>query len=455
MTTTMKSTRALAPLLALLLAAGAGCEDTVNHDGAPKSKPPASGAPSATDTRPLYERLGGEASIGAVVDTFLANVAADPLIGKRFEGANLPRLRDLLVQQICAATGGPQMYKGRDMKTVHAGMGIVDAEFDALVADLGAALDKHGAGAREKRELLSALAPMRADIVERPPSPEERIAQLESRLSRAERAIDLLNQRLEAFAAADDGGAAGGKAPMAGKSGAAGKSGMEKPSMAKPPAEGGKTSMGGKSAMAGKSGAAEGGKKMSPKFDGFTAEEKALAADLIKRYTEAEAKQGEARGDLMGSKLEQTKFFAMDGSILDLKELEGKKKVVLVIMRGFAGTVCINCSTQTISLSDNIEAFRSRNAEVVLVYPGEAETLPTFLDAVRSLRDGFAPPFPVVLDVDLAAVRTFRIEGSLAKPTSLVLDEQGVVRYAYVGKQPADRPSVKDLLAALDGIDGK
>ena len=73
-----------------------------------------------------------------------------------------------------------------------------------------------------------------------------------------------------------------------------------------------------------------------------------------------------------------------------------------------------------------------------------------FIEAVQNLREGFTPPFPIVLDVDLAAVRAFRIDGSLAKPTSLIVDESGVVRYAYVGKQPADRPSAEDLLSALD-----
>jgi hypothetical protein len=53
------------------------------------------------------------------------------------------------------------------------------------------------------------------------------------------------------------------------------------------------------------------------------------------------------------------------------------------------------------------------------------------------------------------AIRMFDIAGSLAKPTSIVLDEQGLVRYVYIGQQPADRPSVKDLLAVIDGLDAK
>lgn len=56
---------------------------------------------------------------------------------------------------------------------------------------------------------------------------------------------------------------------------------------------------------------------------------------------------------------------------------------------------------------------------------------------------------PVALDVSLIAVRQLGIEDNLAKPTSLIIDKAGVVRYAYVGKTIADRPSVKDLLNEL------
>ena len=73
-----------------------------------------------------------------------------------------------LVDQICAASGGPCVYTGRDMRTAHAGMGISNADFDALVGDLVETLNKFKVPDREKNELLSVLGPMRKDIVERP-----------------------------------------------------------------------------------------------------------------------------------------------------------------------------------------------------------------------------------------------------------------------------------------------
>jgi hemoglobin len=47
------------------------------------------------------------------------------------------------------------------MKTTHAGMAIANEEFDALVTDLVASLNKYKVPEREQNELLSALAPMR------------------------------------------------------------------------------------------------------------------------------------------------------------------------------------------------------------------------------------------------------------------------------------------------------
>jgi hemoglobin len=113
----------------------------------------------------LYERLGKKDAITAVVDDFVGRVANDTRINGKFANANIPRLKMLLVEQICAASGGPCTYTGRDMKTTHAGMGVTGEQFDALVGDLVASLNKFKVPEREKNELLSALGPMKKDIV--------------------------------------------------------------------------------------------------------------------------------------------------------------------------------------------------------------------------------------------------------------------------------------------------
>ena len=118
----------------------------------------------------LYDRLGGKAAITAVVDDFIGRVAADTRINGRFTNANIPRLKTMLVDQICQASGGPCTYTGRDMKSAHAGMGISSSEFEDLVGDLVATLNKFKVPEREKNELLGSLGPMKSDIVEKPMS---------------------------------------------------------------------------------------------------------------------------------------------------------------------------------------------------------------------------------------------------------------------------------------------
>jgi hemoglobin len=113
----------------------------------------------------LYDRLGGLPAIQAVVDDFVANVAADTRINQQFAKTDIPKLKKNLVDQICQATGGPCKYTGLDMKTAHKGMNITDAQFNALVEDLVKSLDKFKVPDKEKNELLTALGGMKKDIV--------------------------------------------------------------------------------------------------------------------------------------------------------------------------------------------------------------------------------------------------------------------------------------------------
>lgn len=123
----------------------------------------------------LYERLGGEAALRAVVDDFVARTAANPKVNFTRKGTanewkatpeNVNHLKKMLVEFVGMATGGPQKYTGKSMKDVHKGMKITRDEFNALVADLRATLDKFKVPAKEQEELLKIVRSTYADIVE-------------------------------------------------------------------------------------------------------------------------------------------------------------------------------------------------------------------------------------------------------------------------------------------------
>jgi hypothetical protein len=72
----------------------------------------------------IYETIGGEAALVAVVDDFYARVLADPQLTGFFAGVSMPRLKGKQVEFFAAALGGPQAYQGPSMRQVHTGRGI-------------------------------------------------------------------------------------------------------------------------------------------------------------------------------------------------------------------------------------------------------------------------------------------------------------------------------------------
>src|SRR5262245_3031347 len=126
---------------------------------------PVASAPAPGPAKSLFDRLGGQPAINAVVDDFAGNVLNDPRINKKFAKTDAPRLLANLKDFVCNATGGPCQYNGLSMKAAHDHMRVTGGEFNALVEDLVKSLDKFNVGETEKKELLGALAGLRGDIV--------------------------------------------------------------------------------------------------------------------------------------------------------------------------------------------------------------------------------------------------------------------------------------------------
>jgi len=127
-------------------------------------------AQTAAPQPSLYKRLGGYDAIAAVTDDFIGRLATDKQLARFFAGHSedsLKKIRQHVVDQLCAATGGPCVYTGRDMKTSHKGMGITEADWNASVGHLVATLDKFKVPEREKKEVLGAVSALKKDIVEK------------------------------------------------------------------------------------------------------------------------------------------------------------------------------------------------------------------------------------------------------------------------------------------------
>jgi hemoglobin len=113
----------------------------------------------------LFDDIGGQSVLRAAVDRFADVVEADDRINFTFAETDISKFKELLFEQLCALSGGPCHYSGRDMRAAHEKLQITTAEFNALAEDLYLALGKVGVPYRQQNKLMALLAPMRRDIV--------------------------------------------------------------------------------------------------------------------------------------------------------------------------------------------------------------------------------------------------------------------------------------------------
>lgn len=159
---------------------------------------------------------------------------------------------------------------------------------------------------------------------------------------------------------------------------------------------------------------------------------------------------------LLGKVPPMTEFMSADGEPFSLKQHRGRK-VVLVLLRGYGGKICPYCVAQTRALcaDGSLQAFRERGTELEVVFPGGAEGLAGFQDAYGQLADDERSAYRMRYADAHDVAQTFDLVGEKVAPTTMILDLEGKVRFAYVGKSVEDRPSLKVLIAELDRIDNE
>jgi hemoglobin len=121
----------------------------------------------------LYHRIGGHDVLAVIIEDLMPRLTGDPTLRVYWKGKcrdSMRRDNQLLLEFLCMAFGGPARYLGRDMKTVHDGLGITVDEWDVFAKYTAATLDRLQIAEREKAEFLAAAESLKADIVETPGS---------------------------------------------------------------------------------------------------------------------------------------------------------------------------------------------------------------------------------------------------------------------------------------------
>ena len=100
-------------------------------------------------------------------------------------------------------------------------------------------------------------------------------------------------------------------------------------------------------------------------------------------------------------------------------------------------------------MRDSIAEFERRDAQLLAIAP----------DTLENARDFFQRheiPFPCLPDPDRAVYRQYDVKSAMVslgqRPGLFIVDREGVVRYAYLGWQQWEIPSVEETLRELDAL---
>ncbi|GAA0548082.1 group 1 truncated hemoglobin [Halorubrum ejinorense] len=116
----------------------------------------------------LYDRLGGEPAIGAIVDEFYERVLDDERVAHQFDDVDMSDQRSHQTKFLSAVTGGPMQYEGDDMKTAHEELAITPEEYEAVATHLDEALRVFDVDDADREAVMEAIAGFEGDVVDGP-----------------------------------------------------------------------------------------------------------------------------------------------------------------------------------------------------------------------------------------------------------------------------------------------
>jgi hemoglobin len=113
----------------------------------------------------LFDTIGGEPALVAVVDDFYVRVLDDPELAGFFAGTSMTKLKGKQVEFFTEALGGPAIYGGASMRQAHLGRGIGQEHFNLVAGHLVASLNAAGVPEEQVNQIVSAIAPLADEIV--------------------------------------------------------------------------------------------------------------------------------------------------------------------------------------------------------------------------------------------------------------------------------------------------
>lgn len=160
----------------------------------------------------------------------------------------------------------------------------------------------------------------------------------------------------------------------------------------------------------------------------------------------------------VGEKAPDFALTTLDDQTVSLSELTPNGKVVLIVLRGWPGYQCPLCTRQVHDYIAAASDFADAKARVVMVYPGPADDLKAHAKEFLGSKD-WPKDFLFVIDPAFSMVNAYGLRWNAPKetsyPSTFILDQKGMVRFAKISHSHGDRTKAADIVGELKGLPDK
>ena len=112
----------------------------------------------------LYMKYGSRVTSG-MAECLYDRLLDDPELAPFFEGVDIDRLREHAADFLTVLTGGPDIYRGRDLREAHAGYRISKNQFEQVMDHITATATELAIEAQDIETITAAIRSYEGDVV--------------------------------------------------------------------------------------------------------------------------------------------------------------------------------------------------------------------------------------------------------------------------------------------------
>jgi hemoglobin len=113
----------------------------------------------------LYDKYNGFATVNKLVQVFYGKVAESVNLAPYFEGVDIQKLMDHQTKFFSGILGGPVEYTGRQLKGVHAKLGITEDAFSEVIELLEETLEDMSIEEADIETIMEIIGGLKSDLV--------------------------------------------------------------------------------------------------------------------------------------------------------------------------------------------------------------------------------------------------------------------------------------------------